>query len=284
MQNPEEVQRAVQALRAACPPGFAGRPLIGIILGTGLSSSQFLNGTDIACADLPGYPAITQASHEGSFVFGSLGGTSVLVQAGRCHLYEGRSPAEVCMGVRIMAGLGVDKVIITNAAGSLNPLFTTGSIMCITDQINHTGLSPLTGQNHEAWGVRFPDMSATFDKELVRLTMETATDIGLRLERGVYIGVHGPELETPAETRMYRQWGADAIGMSSVLEVIAARHLGLRVLGLSCLTNVNLPDCMAETSLAEIIAAANRTGTDLARLLTALVPRISAQADIRGSV
>ena len=206
-------------------------------------------------------------------MLGDVAGVTVLAQQGRCHLYEGYQPAQVCMGVRVMAGLGVRTVVITNAAGALNPQFDAGSLMAMTDQINFTGATPLAGPNVDEWGPRFPDMSRIFDPELLALAMESASLLGIRLERGVYIGVRGPQLESPAETRMFRQWGADAIGMSTVLEVLAARHLGLRVLGISCLSNKNLPDCMAPTSLEEIVEVAARAGRQLERLLLDMVTK-----------
>lgn len=283
MQNPQEVQLAVEALRAALPDSAIGTDApLGLILGTGLSDLAAALADDaggagpcvVPFAQLPGFPLPGVDSHQGAFVLGRLGGRPVLAQQGRCHLYEGRSPAEVCMGVRVMAGLGVKTLVITNASGALNPLFEAGDLMCMADQINHTGFSPIMGPNCAAWGERFPDMSAVFDPELRALAQETAEQLGIRLERGVYIGVHGPEMETPAETRMYRQWGADAVGMSTVLEVIAARHLGMRVLGFSCLSNKNLPDCMAPAPLEEIIAVAGRAGAKLGRLLRALVTKL----------
>ena len=265
-----------------------GAPLLGLILGTGLSglAAELLTGSPadgpsgdasgarVPFADLPGFPLSGVDSHQGAFVLGRLNGVPVLAQQGRCHLYEGRSPDEVCMGVRVMAGLGVRILIITNAAGALNPRFEAGTLMCMADQINHTGASPLAGPGYAVWGERFPDMSAPFDPVLQTLALETAGALGIRLERGVYIGVHGPEMESPAETRMYRQWGADAVGMSTVLEVIAARHLGMRVLGVSCLSNKNLPDCMVPVPLTEVIAVAGRAGENLARLLRALVTKL----------
>lgn len=302
MQNPQDVQRAAEALRKALSavPAVSASPSgaccgqdcasaqaapLGIILGTGLSglAEKLLDRVSVAYADLPGFPRSSVEGHAGAFVWGrfpsSCGeddapGRQVLIQQGRCHLYEGRSPAEVCTGVRVMAAMGVKTLIITNAAGALNPQFDAGGIMCMTDIINHTGQSPLTGANCDDWGPRFPDMCAPLDADLRGLAMETAGKIGLRLERGVYIGVHGPEMETPAETRMYRQWGADAVGMSTVLETIAARHLGMRVLGLSCLTNKNLPDCMAPAPLEEILAVAARAGKNLGRLIRAMVTKL----------
>lgn len=278
MQNFPEVQLAVTALKARfdAESGFAsGDEPIGLILGTGLSGlgASLEDAVLVPWEELPGFRASTVQSHSGCFALGRLGPGRrlVLAQEGRRHLYEGASPAEVCMGVRVMAGLGVRRLIITNASGAINPQFDAGGLLCMTDQINATGRSPLVGPNDDAAGPRFPDMSAPFDAELRALALECARREGIRLERGVYIGVLGPQLETPAETRMYRQWGADAVGMSTVLEVIAARHLGMRVLGLSCMTNKNLPDCMAPATIEEIVATAEKSGVALARLLTAVV-------------
>lgn len=303
MQNSQDVQRAAAALRqvlqaslpaSSLPVGArrlgisdspeADAPL-GIVLGTGLSGlvDRLRDAVSVPYGDLPGFPLSSVEGHAGTFVWGRFPGACgeddaqgryVLVQQGRCHLYEGRSPAQVCMGVRVMAAMGVRTLIVTNAAGALNPQFDAGGIMCMSDIINHTGQSPLTGENCDAWGPRFPDMCAPLDPELRALAMETAGKMGIRLERGVYIGVHGPEMETPAETRMYRQWGADAVGMSTVLEIIAARHLGMRVLGLSCLTNKNLPDCMAPAPLEEILEVAAVAGKNLGRLIRAMVTKL----------
>ena len=258
---------------------------MGIVLGTGLSAlaEKLQDRVVVPYTDLPGFPASSVEGHAGAFVWGRFAGACgeddsigryALIQQGRCHLYEGRTPAEVCMGVRVMALMGVKTLVITNAAGGLNPQFDAGGIMCMSDIINHTGHSPLTGINAEEWGPRFPDMCAPLDADLRAMAMETAAKMGLRLERGVYIGVHGPEMETPAETRMYRQWGADAVGMSTVLEIIAARHMGMRVLGLSCLTNKNLPDCMTPAPLEEILAVAAVAGKNLGRLIRAMVTKL----------
>lgn len=303
MQNFQDVQRAAKALRDAiqAAQGPLALPLgarrldpkaapdadapVGIVLGTGLSAlaDKLQDRVVIPYTDLPGFPVSSVEGHAGAFVWGRFAGACgeddsigryALIQQGRCHLYEGRTPAEVCMGVRVMALMGVKTLVITNAAGGLNPQFDAGGIMCMSDIINHTGHSPLTGINVEEWGPRFPDMCAPLDADLRAMAMETAAKMGLRLERGVYIGVHGPEMETPAETRMYRQWGADAVGMSTVLEIIAARHMGMRVLGLSCLTNKNLPDCMTPAPLEEILAVAAVAGKNLGRLIRAMVTKL----------
>ncbi|WCB45769.1 purine-nucleoside phosphorylase [Nitratidesulfovibrio vulgaris] len=274
MQNPEKVQIAAQAVRAALPQGFC--PRVGIVLGTGLGAlaNAVTSPVAIPYESLPGFPRSTVASHAGSFLCGFLGGAPVVLQQGRCHLYEGYQPEDVCMGVRVMAALGAATLVITNAAGALNPQFDAGDLMCITDHINFTGRTPLAGPNHDAWGPRFPDMSAPYAPGLVQLAMREAGQLGIRLERGVYVGVHGPQMETPAETRMFRTLGADAVGMSTVLEVIAARHLGMKVLGISCLSNKNLPDCMEEAPLEEVIRVAGMAGERLTRLVAAIVPHI----------
>lgn len=283
MQNHKDVQLALVSFKAqlesACNGNF--QPQVGVILGTGLSSIvDSGNGPErlaiIPFAKIEGFPVSSVATHAGAFFAGRLNGLDILVQQGRCHLYEGYSPAQICMGVRLMASLGARTLIITNAAGALNPLFQPPSLMLMTDLINCTGLSPLTGANHDGWGERFPDMSEPFDGALRKLALTCALERGIRLEQGVYIGVHGPEMETPAETRMYRQWGADAIGMSSVLEVIAARHMGLKVCGISCIANKNLPDCMQPAPFAKVAAAAERTAGDLAKLLDAMTGAMNA--------
>ena len=274
MQNHEEVRRVAAYVSEQFPGSF--RPELALVCGTGLGElvEMFRFVRRISFADIPGFPRATVASHAGCFAAAYFAEKPVLLQQGRCHLYEGYTPAQVCMGVRVAHVLGARSLVIANAAGCLNPLWGAGDLMLITDHINCTGTSPLTGPNHDPWGPRFPDMSKVYDREYERLALEAAQATGVRLERGVYVGVLGPELESPAQTRMYRQAGADAIGMSTVLEVIAARHLGMRVLAFSCLSNANLPDCMKETDLEEIIATVQATSGKLIRLLSALLPRL----------
>lgn len=256
--------------------GLNTPPATAVILGTGLG--QWVDGlqeaTQMPYTEIPGFPQSTVQSHAGRLLLGKVSSAPVLVLQGRFHVYEGHTAPEVCTGVRLAALLGVKNLILTNAAGAINPLFATGSIMLITDHMNMSGHNPLRGPNNDQWGPRFPDMSQVYSPDLQNLSMDCAGHLGLRLERGVYVGVQGPCLETPAETRAYRRLGGDAIGMSTVLEAIAAKHMGLNILGLSCLTNKNLPDCMQETSVEEIIARAEATGRELGRLLDAVVPRL----------
>jgi purine-nucleoside phosphorylase len=277
MQKTKQVQNAVAAILTAL--GDRPVPQAGVILGSGLG--EWLDAVndllEIPYADIPGFPRSTVTGHAGTLCFGTMHETPVCMLRGRFHLYEGYSPEEVCFGVRVLAGLGIRTLILTNAAGAINPRFDAGSLMLITDHINMTGVNPLTGPNEDAWGPRFPDMSRVYDRDLQRLARSEAAGLGIPLERGVYVGIQGPSLETPAETRAFRILGGDAIGMSTVMEAIAARHMGLRILGLSCLTNKNLPDCMAETSLEEILKQANAAGRDLGRVLAAVIARIEQQ-------
>lgn len=278
MYNNGKVHPAAEAVRkrlqAAEIPGDG--PEIGIVLGTGLGSlaDALEDALYIPYAEIPGYPVSTVHSHAGRLCLGRYRGRNLVLQDGRCHLYEGYAPADVVMGVRLMHSLGVESLVVTNAAGSLNPLFPAGSLMLLSDQINLTGQSPLVGLPDESGRTRFPDMSRVFDSRLRELAMRKALQLKLRLETGVYLGLAGPQLETRAETRMFRAWGADAVGMSTVLEVIAARHLGLRVLGLAALCNQNLPDDMAETSLEEIVAVAGQAAQKLRLLLDEIIPDI----------
>lgn len=279
MQNLKKVQMCVDRIFSQLPQGFI--PAVGVVLGTGLGgvAEALESALAVQYASLTGFPQSKVASHAGRFLFGTVQGVPVVLQQGRCHLYEGYSPAEVCMGVRVMAGLGIHTLVITNAAGAINPQFATGNIMLIEDHINMTGKSPLAGDNETAWGPRFPDMSAPYDAALATHLENTAMGLGMRLEKGVYVGIQGPQLETRAETRMLRGFGADAVGMSTVLEVIAARHMGLRVAGLSCLTNKNLPDCMEKAELDDIIQVANQVGERLGALLTAALPTMAVRPE-----
>lgn len=276
MQNLQDVQQAAETLKASFPENYANALSSGcaIILGTGLSGvarSLCDSPIEIPFASLPKFPTPGVDSHAGSFIAGWASNRPVLFQCGRVHLYEGYSADDVCAGCRVMASLGIRKLIITNAAGALNPLFEAGSMMLISDIINHTGISPLTGSNWDSFGERFPDMSEPYSRKFLNLAASCALQERIHVEKGVYIGVHGPEMETPAETRMYRQWGADAIGMSTALETIAARHCRMECLGISCLTNKNLPDCMEEAPLEKVLQTANAITPKLARLLKAIL-------------
>ena len=273
MQNALKVQQAADLLNDI--PGGVRENAVGVVLGTGLGEwGRRLDGPRLPYSDIPGFPLSTVPGHEGALLTGEVEGRQVLALSGRFHLYEGYAPEEVCHGVRTLAAAGVRSFILTNAAGALNPRFDTGSLMCITDHINWTGRSPLSGPNHDAWGPRFPDMCRPWSPRFAAIAMETALKLGIRLERGVYLQVPGPQMETPAETRVYRTLGADAVGMSTVLEAIALRHMGAEILGISCLTNKNLPDCMEEASLEMVLTQAARSAGSMAALLDAVIPRL----------
>lgn len=279
MQNPAKVQNCARLLSEAFGAAFTADLAAsgaGLVLGTGLGgvADSLENAQSVPFTDLPGFPGAAVALHAGRFIAGRLRGKPVLVQQGRVHLYEGHSPQDVCLATRIMGVLGVRRLVLTNAAGAVNPLFDAGDVMLISDHINFTGKSPLTGPNDDDLGPRFPDMSAAYDAEYKALARHAALETGLMLREGVYLSVPGPQLETPAETRAFRLLGADAVGMSTVLECIAARHMGMRVLGFSCLSNKNLPDCMDEAPLEEIIRVAGLAGQTLSRLLEVLIPRL----------
>jgi len=250
---------------------------IGFVTGTGLGG--LTEAIDVpACLDyehIPGFPVSTVASHAGQMIKGKIDDTPVLALQGRFHLYEGFDALDVTYGIRTMGELGIKTLVLTNAAGALNPSFQTGSPMLIEDHINLTGTTPLRGPNIDAWGDRFPDMCAVYDPELRRLAVKKALETGIRLERGVFMQIMGPNMETPAETRMYRAMGADAIGMSTCMEAIAAHHMGIRLLGISCLTNKNLPDCMQEASLDDVIAQAEKSSAAMTELIRAILKEMT---------
>lgn len=266
------VQIATDWIRKACPHP----PGIGLVLGSGLGNWVTPESVRLRMPyeNIPGFPTSTVQGHAGALLVAEIQGVPVFIFSGRFHLYEGYAPREVTLPVRCLGLLGARQLILTNAAGALNPLFATGGLMLLTDHINMTGHNPLTGPNVDAWGPRFPDMSQVYCPALGAKAMQAALASGQRLEQGVYVAVAGPSLETPAETRMYRALGADAIGMSTVPEAIVAHHMGMKVLGFSCLTNKNLPDCMAATSHEEILAQANRSAAALGTLLSNLIPSL----------
>lgn len=274
MPDMEKVKKCAEAIRVRL--GRDVKPKAGIVLGTGLGSiaARLENAVSVNYADIPGYPVSTVDSHSGRFSFGRLQGVEVMLQEGRCHLYESYSPGDVALGVRIMSELGAESLIITNAAGGLNPSFIAGDVMLITDHINFTGKSPLTGVADLPGRSRFVDMSQVYDPGLCALAETAALNLGIRLEKGVYLGLQGPQMETRAETRLFRQWGASAVGMSTVMEVITARHMGLKVLGFSALSNINLPDCMAPAPIEDVIAVSGQAAGKLEKIILAVLGKL----------
>ena len=251
-------------------------PRVGIVLGTGLGALAEEIEVDEAVAydEIPGFPEPTVESHSGRLVLGSLGGTPVVAMQGRFHRYEGYSLQEVTFPVRVLHDLGAETLVVSNISGGMNPLWRAGELVLIDDHINLLGDSPLVGPNVDELGPRFPDMSEPYDRELQRLTMDAAIDLGIRLNRGVYVAVGGPQLETRAEYRMLRAMGADVVGMSTVPEVIVARHMSMRVLGLSIITDECFPDALEVADITEIIAAAKEAEPDLTRLIARVVSEL----------
>ncbi len=265
------VSQASAWLKKLLPQGF--EPKAGITLGTGLSglASQIKTLSRIPYGEIPGFPVSTVESHAGELILGELENKPVAALAGRFHLYEGYTPQQITMPVRVLAELGVESFIFSNAAGGLDPNMRSGRVMLITDHINFTGANPLIGDNVDEWGERFPDMCQVYDHGLLDLARRAAVDMGIDIYQGVYVGLKGPSMETPAETRMLRTLGADAVGMSTVLEAIAARHHGLKVLAFSAISNVNRPEAMEPAPIDLVIKNASRAGVDLARLIAAVV-------------
>lgn len=218
---------------------ISGKYEIGIILGSGLGSlgEKIENPEYVDYADIPNFPVSTAPGHVGRFVFGTLNGKKVMCMQGRIHLYEGYPVESVVMPIRVMRKMGVEKLIVTNAAGGINESFAVGDIMLITDHINFTGRNCLIGANDSKFGVRFPDMSFAYAPELRETALKCAKALNMNLQQGVYIGCTGPSYETPAEIRAFRVMGADTVGMSTVQEVIAANHCGMQVLGFSLVSN-----------------------------------------------
>ncbi len=221
--------------------GLAGGmvPKLGVVLGSGLGGLvDAMDGRiEIPYQEIPGFAQSTVAGHAGKLVLGTLGGVPMAAMQGRVHLYEGYDLAEVVFPIRVLIKLGVEGVVVTNAAGSVNPAFDEREIMLITDHLNLSTMNPLVGKNDPDVGLRFPDMSTAYDLEYLQVARRVAKDMGLKVQEGVYAGLLGPSYETPAEVRMLHILGGDAVGMSTVNEVIAARHMGARVLGISCISN-----------------------------------------------
>jgi purine-nucleoside phosphorylase len=232
------IQEAIAVIASKNRPG-APPPQVGVVLGSGLAafSGAVQNPTRIPYASIPHFPRPTAEGHKGDLVLGQIGDVEVAVASGRVHFYEGYAEQQVVYPVRVLARLGAETIILTNAAGGVNRDYRPGHFMVFTDHLNLTGRNPLTGPNDSTLGPRFPDMTAAYDADLRARAVGCFRAAGAEVHEGVYVGVLGPSYETPAEIRMFRSMGADAVGMSTVLETIAARHMGRRVVGISCVTN-----------------------------------------------
>lgn len=251
-------------------------PEVGLVLGSGLGplAEQLQDAVTISYAEIPHFRVSTAPDHAGRLVCGMLAGRRVVCMQGRLHGYEGYAPDEIAYPVYVMRALGVQALILTNASGGINTGFDVGDFMLVEDHINMTGKSPLTGANDDQLGTRFPDMTFAYAPALQNKALAAADVCGLVLRRGVYCGVNGPQFETPAEIRAFRALGADAVGMSTVFEVIAAAHCGLPVVAVAMITNMAAGVLMQPLSGAEVNEIAARRGTDFRRLITALVEKI----------
>jgi purine-nucleoside phosphorylase len=252
---------------------WAEAPRAGIILGSGLGdlASEIEAETTFDYDELPHFPQTTAIGHAGRLVCGRLAGAPVVAFQGRFHLYEGHSPEQAGFPVRVLKTLGGRTLIVSNAAGGLNPQYSAGDVMLIDDHINLMFDNPLVGMNDDALGPRFPDMSSPYSRSLQRQAMEVAMRERFLLHRGVYVAVLGPNYETRAEYRMLRRLGGDAVGMSTVPEVLVARHSGMRVLGLSTITNVGSPDALGKTSAHDVLAVAATAASKLGAIVRGVV-------------
>ena len=250
-------------------------PEIALVLGTGLGNlaGRIKAETVLTYDKLPHFPESTVESHKGQLVLGELSGKKIAAMEGRFHFYGGYSLDEVTFGVRVLRQLGAKTLIVSNAAGGLNLGYQKGEIVLITDQINFMGVNPLVGPNENKLGPRFPDMYEPYSKRLIDLTEQASREVKVPVNRGVYIGVTGPCLETRAEYRMMRQWGADLVGMSTVPEVIVGVHMGMEVLGLSIVTDTCDPDHLEPCDIKEIIKTANEAGPKLDKLITKAIEK-----------
>ncbi len=250
---------------------------VGVVLGSGLGAfaETLENRLETPYADIAGWPASTAVGHAGKLVTGRLGGTEVVVLSGRAHYYEGYSGAEVTQGIRELAKRGVDRVILTNAAGAIDPDLHAGELVMISDHINLMGQNPLTGRNDEALGPRFPDMTEAYSCEYRQIAKQAGVELGIDLKEAVYAGMLGPSYETPAEIRFLRIIGAGLVGMSTVPEAIVANHMGMKVLAISCVTNMAAGILPQKLVHQEVLDAGARVRDTLIRLLNAVIPRLT---------
>ncbi len=255
------------------------KPEIGIILGTGLGGlvKEIRKEIVLDYDEIPHFPVSTVESHHGKLIFGTLGGKKVVAMQGRFHYYEGYTMQQVTFPIRVMSykgGLGVKTLLISNAAGGMNPEFQRGDLMMITDHINLQGDNPLIGPNEDDYGPRFPDMSEPYSKKLIALAEKVAADLKIKVQHGVFVAVQGPNLETRAEYRFLRGIGADAVGMSTVPENIVANHMGMNVFGMSIITDECFPDTLTPVTVEEVIAVANKAEPKLTKIMKELVRRL----------
>jgi purine-nucleoside phosphorylase len=267
------LQSALQETLAAIREHTSEIYPIGIILGTGLGGlvKEIDERLEIDYADIPHFPLSTVESHQGKLIFGKLGGKNVVAMQGRFHYYEGYTMQQITYPERVMKMLGVETLLVSNACGGMNPFYRRGDVMLIADHINLLGDNPLIGKNADEFGPRFPDMSEAYSKELIALAERIALENKIHVHKGVFVAVPGPNLETRAEYRFLRGIGADAVGMSTVPECIVANHMGMKVLGISIITDECFPDALKPVSLEEVIAAANEAEPKMSLIMKEVV-------------
>ena len=254
------------------------RPVVGVVLGSGLGAfaDELGERSEIPYGEIPGWPPSTAIGHAGKLILGTLAGLPVAVMAGRAHLYEGLTAAQVVYGVRVLGSLGVRSMVFTNAAGGINLALERGGLVLISDHINLQGANPLVGPNDESLGPRFPDMSEVYSRAYREIAKEVAVELCIPVSEGVYAAMLGPSYETPAEIRFLRVIGADVVGMSTVLEAIAANHMGVKVLGISCVTNMAAGVLPQKLHHEEVLEAGAMVRDTLVRFLKGLLPRLAA--------
>ena len=269
-------ERASEASRYILAQSKGRTPRVAVVLGSGLGgvAEAIEDGIEIPYSEIPHFVTSTVEGHEGKLITGSCAGVDVVLMKGRVHFYEGYSMEEVTLPVRTFHLMGIRSLILTNAAGGAAPHLSTGALMAITDHINLMGENPLKGPNDERFGPRFPDMTGVYTPSYVEAAHDIAREIGVVLLEGVYMGLRGPTYETPAEIRMMRKLGADAVGMSTVPEATVARHCGIKVLAISCITNVAAGLTAAEINHSEVMSVGERAGKQLAELIVRVIPRI----------
>ena len=252
------------------------KPEFGIILGTGLGGlvNEIEISHEVSYEDIPHFPVSTVESHSGKFFFGTLGCKKVVAMQGRFHFYEGYTMQEVTFPVRVLKMLGINRLFVSNASGGVNPDFEVGEIMILEDHIDFFPGNPLIGKNIDDLGPRFPDMSDVYDKDMIVKAKEVANQEGIKVSTGVYLGLTGPTLETPAEYRMIRTLGADAVGMSTVPEIIVARHMDLPCFAISIVTDLGVPGKIKKVSVADVIAVANRQEPKMTTILKELITKL----------
>lgn len=268
----EKVEQAVHFIKAR----ITDKPDVIILLGTGLGNlvAQVTDTSVLPYELIPHFRKTTIRSHQGNVVFGKLAGQKVAILQGRLHYYEGYSTQEITFPIRVLSQLGCTSLMVSNAAGGLNPQFKAGSLMTITDHINFISDNPLRGENYDEWGPRFPDLSNTYDKELIKFALEAAQEEDVPVVKGIYACVPGPSLETPAETKFYRNCGADAIGMSTVPEVIVAKHGGLRIFGLSVLANINDPENFQPIFLDDVLQQVKKGEAHFQKIILSVLQKM----------